>query len=75
MLAAVWGSPMIVENKVYIGDEEGKICVFRLSAEPHEPIAEIDMLNSVYSTPIVSHNVLYIANKTHLFAIQADGAN
>ena len=41
-------------------------------AEPHEPTSEIDMRNSVYSTPIVSHNVLYISNKTHLFAINAD---
>ncbi len=31
------------------------------------------MGNSVYSTPIVAHNVLYISNKTHLFAITADG--
>ena len=34
-----------------------------------EPIQEINMGNSVYSTPIVANNVLYIANKTHLFAI------
>jgi hypothetical protein len=27
------------------------------------------MDNSVYSTPIVAENVLYIANKSHLFAI------
>jgi hypothetical protein len=31
------------------------------------------MGNSVYSTPIVANNVLYIANRTHLFAI-AEGA-
>jgi hypothetical protein len=29
------------------------------------------MGNSVYSTPIVANNVLYISNKDHLFAIQA----
>jgi hypothetical protein len=28
------------------------------------------MGNSVYSTPIVADNVLYIANRTHLFAIE-----
>jgi hypothetical protein len=27
------------------------------------------MGNSVYSTPVVAGNVLYIANKSHLFAI------
>ena len=31
------------------------------------------MGNCVYSTPIVANNVLYIANKTHLFAITPDG--
>jgi hypothetical protein len=30
------------------------------------------MGNSVYSTPVVANNTLFIANKTHLFAIQAD---
>lgn len=71
MLAASWGSPLIVEGKVYIGDEDGDVTVFKLSAE-QEQLAEINMGNSVYSTPVVANNVLYIANKTHLFAIQHD---
>ncbi|MEX0820224.1 MAG: PQQ-binding-like beta-propeller repeat protein, partial [Pirellulaceae bacterium] len=70
MLAAAWGSPLIVDGRVYIGDEDGDICVFNLSAEPHEPLAEINMGNSVYSTPIVANDVLFIANRTHLFAIK-----
>ncbi|MCP4190483.1 MAG: PQQ-binding-like beta-propeller repeat protein [Planctomycetaceae bacterium] len=70
MLAAAWGSPLIVEDHVYIGDEDGDVCIFDLTSEPHEPIAEINMGNSVYSTPIVANNVLFIANKTHLFAIE-----
>ena len=65
---------MIVEDKVYIGDEDGDVSVFNLSIEAHDPIAEINMLNSVYSTPIVANNVLYISNKTHVFAIkETDG--
>jgi outer membrane protein assembly factor BamB len=69
MLAAAWGSPLIVEDHVYIGDEDGDVCVFNLSKEKHDPIAEINMGNSVYSTPVVANDVLYIANKTHVFAI------
>ncbi len=71
MLAAAWGSPLIVDGHVYIGDEDGDVCIFELSAEPHEPIAEINMGNSIYSTPIVANNVLIISNKTHVFAIQS----
>jgi len=73
MLAAAWGSAMIVGDKVYIGDEDGDITVFNLTKEKHDPIAEINMGNSVYSTPIVAGDVLYIANKDHIFAI-AEGA-
>ena len=36
-----------------------------------DPIAEIFMGNSVYSSPVVANNVLFIANKEHLFAIEA----
>ena len=71
MLAAAWGSPLIVDDKVYIGDEDGDVAVFNLTAERHDPIAEINMGNSVYSTPVVANNTLYITNKTHLFAIQS----
>jgi outer membrane protein assembly factor BamB len=77
MLAAAWGSPLIVEDKVYVGDEDGDVAIFRHSADPKvameddmPALGEINMGNSVYSTPIVADNVLYIANRTHLFAIE-----
>ena len=72
MLAASWGSPLVVDGKVYIGDEDGDVCIFKLSKEM-ELITEINMGNSVYSTPIVANETLYIANRSHLFAIK-DGA-
>jgi outer membrane protein assembly factor BamB len=81
MLAASWGSPLIVDGKVYIGDEDGDVAIFRDSADPNVAMkkvdgemkpfyGEINMGNSVYSTPVVADNVLYIANRTHLFAIE-----
>jgi outer membrane protein assembly factor BamB len=82
LLSAAWGSPLIVEDKVYIGDEDGMVSVFPLSGEKEvalrfdeeedewkPALGEIDMRNSVYSTPVIANNVMYISNKTHLFAI------
>jgi outer membrane protein assembly factor BamB len=69
MLAASWGSPLIVDGRVYIGDEDGDISIFKLSKDK-DMLGEINMGNSVYSTPIVAGNTLYIANKSHLFAIR-----
>jgi outer membrane protein assembly factor BamB len=72
MLAGAWGSPLITDNHVYIGDEDGEVAVFRLTSQPHDPVAEIYMHSCVYSTPIVANDVLYITNRTHLFAIAKD---
>ncbi len=69
LFAATWGSALIVDDKVYMGDEEGKVTVFKL--DPAKIIlAENNMGNSVYSTPVVANDIMYIANKTHLFAIE-----
>ena len=90
MMAQAWGSPLVVDGKVYVGDEDGDVAVFRHSAYPNEAMNELDgervpintdeetgevtnMGNSVYSTPIVAGNVLYISNRTHLFAIVNEG--
>ncbi len=83
MLAAAWGSPLIVEDKVYIGDEDGEIAIFRHASDRTQAMQEVDgewephygtrdMGNSVYSTPIIANNVLYISNRTHLFAIASE---
>ncbi|HEX7447428.1 MAG TPA: PQQ-binding-like beta-propeller repeat protein, partial [Pirellulales bacterium] len=80
LFSATWGSAMIVGDKVYVGDEEGKLSIFGLSSDPdvamkkddngdRQPLHQIDMGNSVYSTPVVANNVLYVSNKSHLFAI------
>lgn len=72
MLAASWGSPLIVGDHVYIGDEDGDIVVFKLTSEKHDPVFEVNMLSSVYTSPVVANGVLYIANKDHLFAIASE---
>jgi outer membrane protein assembly factor BamB len=69
MLAASWGSPLIADGRVYIGDEDGDIAIFDLAPEMNL-LAEVNMGNSVYSTPIAVGDTLYIANKSHLFAIR-----
>ncbi len=67
--AACWAaSPLIVEDKVYIGDEDGDVAIFRLS-EKKELLNTMNMGNTVYTTPIVANNVLFIANKNTLYAI------
>ena len=70
MMAAVWGSPLIVDGKIYLGDEDGDMAVFALSPKL-KLLAENNMGNSVYAAAVVADDVLYIATRSHLIAIGA----
>ncbi|MCA9035187.1 MAG: PQQ-binding-like beta-propeller repeat protein [Planctomycetaceae bacterium] len=69
MFAASWASPLIVEDRVYISDEDGDISIFKLSAEK-ELLGELNMGSSVYTSPVVANETLFIANRNQIFAIQ-----
>jgi outer membrane protein assembly factor BamB len=67
-LAPVWGSPLVVDGRVYLGDQDGDVAIFKTGAEMKK-IAEIDMGNSVFSTPVPANGVLYIMTPSNLYAI------
>lgn len=69
MFAASWASPVIVEDRVYISDEDGDIAIFKLSAE-QEMIDEINMESAVYTTPVAANNALFIANRNRLYMLE-----
>ena len=49
LFAAVWGSPMLVDGKIYLGDEDGDVVIMQ-EGKTKKVIAEINMGSSVYST-------------------------
>ncbi len=68
MLASIWGSPLVADGKIYLGDEDGDVAVFALSADK-KLLAENMMNGSIYSAPVAVGKVLYISTRSHLFAI------
>jgi outer membrane protein assembly factor BamB len=69
MLAGAWGSPYIVDGKIYMGDEDGDVSICDLAKEKNV-INEVLMNNTVFSTPVAVDGVLYIRTKTTLYAIE-----
>ena len=59
LLAAVWGSPTVIDGKVFIGDEDGDVLVCK-TGKTYVELAEMNMDNSVYSTPVVAGGLLYV---------------
>jgi outer membrane protein assembly factor BamB len=68
MLSAIWGSPLAVDGKVYIGNEDGVVFIFQMGKE-QKKIAEINMGNAVYGTPVAANGALYIMTRSELYAI------
>ena len=68
----IWGSTLVGDGKVYIGNEDGYMTIVPAGKEYDEKkVVEIDMTSPVYSSPIAANGVLYVATHTHLFAIEA----
>jgi outer membrane protein assembly factor BamB len=68
LLSAIWGSPMVIAGKVYLGDEDGDVLVFE-AARQKKLIATIGMGSSVYATAVPANGTLFLANRSQLFAI------
>ncbi len=68
MQAHMWGSTMVADGKVYVGDEDGDFVVLA-SAKEKKVISEVNMGAPVYSTPVIANGTMFIATQTHLYAI------
>jgi outer membrane protein assembly factor BamB len=66
--SAIWGSPYVVDGKVYIGTDEGSVYVFA-HGKQKQLLARNDMRAPVLSTPIAVNGVLYVMTRSHLYAI------
>jgi outer membrane protein assembly factor BamB len=67
MKAHMWGSTMVADGKVYVGDEDGDFVVLAATKEK-KVISEVNLLSPVYSTPVIANGVIYVATQNHLFA-------
>ncbi|QDT64847.1 outer membrane protein assembly factor BamB family protein [Calycomorphotria hydatis] len=70
MFAACWGSPMVVDGRVLIGDEDGDLTILPLAKElPNgdEALAEIPFNSSIYSTPTIANGCLFVSDRSRLY--------
>jgi outer membrane protein assembly factor BamB len=72
MFAAMWGSPIYIDGKIYLGDEDGDVVVMQAGKEL-KVLSEMNMGSSVYSTAVPANGVLFISNRNLIYAL-AEGA-
>ena len=75
----IWGSPLVVDGKVYVGTEEGELIVLatgkelkviRGESEENEDLTAVEFSGPIYSSPVVANSVLYIGTQSHVYAIE-----
>jgi outer membrane protein assembly factor BamB len=64
----IWGSPLVADNKVYLGTGTRKLWVLK-PGKRLEVISEIPMRDPVLSSPVAANGVLYVMTNKHLYAV------
>jgi len=78
MEAAMWGSPLAVDGKLYLTDEGGNVRIFAIGKELKVLSPKDDHLNlgsSSYCSPIMVDGVMYLTSRERLFAIKTGAGN
>ena len=65
----MWGSPLIIDGKVYLCDEEGSVLIFAL-ARQMKKLGEFNLGSASYCSPVFANGVLYVTSRERLFALQ-----
>jgi outer membrane protein assembly factor BamB len=68
VFAAVWGSPMVIDGRVYLGDEDGDVVVMAHGKEKRV-LAEMNMGSAVYGTVVPANGALFVNNRNELYAL------
>ena len=68
LFAAIWASPIVIDGKVYLGEEDGDIVVIQ-DAKELKVLGEMNMGSAVYATPVPANGTLFVNNRSQLFAL------
>ena len=68
MEAAIWGSPTVIDGKVYLADEDGDVTILEATDKLKE-VGTHNLGNASYGSPVFANGTLYVMTKDMLYAI------
>ena len=72
--ARIWGSPLVADGKVYIGNEDGALWVLK-AGKKKQVLHTANFPGPIYSSVVAANKALYVATHTHLYKIEDMGQN
>jgi len=72
LMAHVWAAAVVADGKVFVGNEDGNLTIFKASGEEAEILNEIPTVNfnSIYSSPAFVNDKMYLTDRTKLYCIR-----
>lgn len=72
-LAFIWGTPLIVDDRVFVADEDGELGVFQLGADPKhsKPLRIVEHPNPIRGSLAYAEGTLYVPTEDSLIAVDA----
>lgn len=65
----IWGSTLIVDGKIFLGNEDGLLIIYELS-KTLRILSKIWFEGAIHSSPIVANGVIYVHTNNTLFALK-----
>lgn len=69
LFAACWGSPMVADGKVFIGDEDGELCILQ-AGKKLKVLKELTFGSSIYTTPTIANGTMFVSDRSTLYSIK-----
>lgn len=69
--AVVFGSPLVADGKVYVGNEDGVVTVFELG-ERKRVLGRNELGQILVAGPVFANGTLYLLTEVRLFAVGLD---
>jgi len=67
--ARLWSSPVVADDKVLIGNEDGTLVVLKASREK-QVLGEVVLHAPIYGSVVVAGDTLYVPTQSHLYAVR-----
>jgi len=65
-----FASPVLIHDRVYATTRDGRVIIFKASADAFEKLGEVDLGETSYATPVVVGDVLLLRTETKLMCLR-----
>jgi len=66
--ARIWGSPLVADGKVYMGNEDGVMVVLK-AGKKKKLLHTAHFPGPIYSSAVAANQAVYVATQTHLYKL------